>query len=92
MLVILLVATVSACVPVAAAVPHLVEKATDPLCGAKGWDKGKPEAYNYIASGASGWEASCVAACAHESKCNSFALGKSECLLYTSKLYVVSLR
>ena len=57
------------------------------LCNVKGYDKGKPSAYDYSHGDGADWEANCVLKCALDSKCSSVAIGEEECLLYSSSLY-----
>jgi len=66
---------------------QLSSRNDDTLCGVKGYDKGSPEAYDYIRGKSVDWQAKCAAKCLLDSKCASFALGKKACLLYSSSLY-----
>ena len=88
----LLAAAVGAFTPFVFAHPQPKIEPTSSSCGVTGYDKGRPTAYSYLKGSADDWEAACVASCLSDSKCNSFAIGNGECLLYSSSLYVALCR
>lgn len=53
-------------------------------CGVAGYDKAKPEAYDYLTGSKYSSAAKCGTYCASQSKCKSYAFGNSACLVYSA--------
>ena len=79
------IAAVGMTVPLVAALPK-TSTSSQAKCNVKGWDRGKPDAYEYLEADTPGWEIACVVACSADTKCKAFAIGQNECLLYSKKV------